>query len=471
MSLILENVRELGVDDEGILDAATQQEKIDFKMVTFTLAGRQYAINIMKVKEISKANRFTFVPNTLGFVEGVYNLRGEIITIINLRKMFHLPAVTRAAESLENIIILHIDDSIIGVIVDSIENVIGVSSQMIQPRHPLFTDIQMKYISGVVEVGGKLYVILDVDRIFGEEESLAAPPAAATEPAPGAGTKAAAGTKTAAGGTSRPERTPETAAKKAVRTKDDDTLDFQFVSETLAAFASFHVDALNEAWVKARLAEWKKMRNKNGQAVQLKDQQEAYDFLDPFFSPHTGELWGQEYRKEFEQALWKGEMLSIKAWNPGTDKGYEAFSLCAILKLRYPKARIKVWACDTNLLAISAAPLMILERDTVPEYFIKAGYMKGGAKGYQFVPEMKDCVLFEYHDILHGTSLPELDLIVARDVLSFCSSPQKEKLVADFAGMLKPGGMIVVGTNERITFPGLVLSHEGNVVAYQKEKD
>ncbi|MBN2353440.1 MAG: chemotaxis protein CheW [Spirochaetales bacterium] len=471
MSSTLENARELGVDDEGILDAAKQQEKIDFKMVTFSLAGRQYAVNIMKVKEISKANRFTFVPNTLTFVEGVYNLRGEIITIIDLRRMFNLPPVPRANDRLENIIILNIRENVIGVIVDAIENVVGVSSRTIQPRHPLFTDIQMKYISGVVETGGKLYVILDVDRIFGEEEEAAAGALAVgqdpREPGVGTGTKPSA----SAEGSVRAQRTPEPAAKKAGGAKADDALDFQFVSETLAAFDSFHVDALNEAWVKSRLVDWKKMRNKKGQAVQLKDRQEALDFLDPFFSPHTGELWGAEYKKEFEKALWKGEMLSIKAWNPGTDKGYEAFSICAILKQRYPKARIKVWACDTNLLAISAAPLMVLDRDVVPEYFIKAGYVKGGAKGYQFTPEMRDCVLFEYHDILHGTTLPELDLIVARDVLSFCTSVQKDKLVADFTGMLKPGGILMVGTNERIAFPGLALTHEGNVVAYQKEKD
>ncbi len=469
MSSILENAQELGVDDEGVLDAAKKQEKIDFKMVTFSLAGRQYAINIMKVKEISKANRFTFVPNTLAFVEGVYNLRGEIITIIDLRKMFNLPSVPRSGDRLENIIILNIQENVIGVIVDSIENVIGVSSRTIQPRHPLFTDIQMKYISGVVETGGKLYVILDVERIFGEEEQAGA---GAPDDLRAPEAQAAAGAKPAAAeGAVQARRAPEPAAGKPGRAKADEALDFQFVSETLAAFDSFHVDAVNEEWVKSRLGDWKKMRNKKGQAVQLKDKQEALDFLDPFFSPHTGELWGEEYKNEVEKALWKGEMLSIKAWNPGTDKGYEAYSICAILKQRYPKARIKVWACDTNLLAISAAPLVVLDRDVVPEYFIKAGYVKGGAKGYQFAQEMKDCVLFEYHDVLHGTNLPELDLIVARDLLSFCTTAQKEKLVAEFAGMLKPGGFLLVGTNERIAFPDLALAHEGNVVAYRKEKD
>ncbi len=61
---------------------------IDFKMVTFSLAGKDYSVDIMYVKEIAKASRFTYVPNTMPFVLGVYNLRGDIIPIIDLRIFF-----------------------------------------------------------------------------------------------------------------------------------------------------------------------------------------------------------------------------------------------------------------------------------------------------------------------------------------------------------------------------------------------
>ncbi len=455
MSSILDDVREAGFDGEDVIESTTKQEKIDFKMVTFTLAGRQYAVNIMKVKEICKANRFTYVPNTAAFVEGVYNLRGDIITIINLRRMFHLSAIQRDKDVLENIIILNIQENTIGVIVDGIENVIGIDSQMIQPRHPLFTDIQMKYISGVVEMNGKLYVILDVERIFGdaEEKAVAAAPVSETEQSPA----------------SPPV---ERKAGKAARVEEDDTaVDLQFVTETLAAFASFHVDELNLVWVSQRLGEWKKLRSRKRQEIQLAGPEEAADFLDPFYSPHTRELWGEEFREEFADALGKGEMLSVRAWNPGTHRGSEAYSVCAALKLRYPKARIKVWACDTDLLGISAAPGMLHDRDTVPDYFVKAGYMREGDKGWQFSQEMKDTVLFEYHDVLHGTELPGLDLIVARDLLSFFTTMQKKKLINEFREKLNPGGILVIGTHERITAPGFTLLHEGNVIAYQKEKE
>ena len=68
-------------------------ENIDFKMVAFSLAGKDYSIDIMKVREISKATRFTYVPNSLPYVKGVYNLRGNIISIIDLRTLFNLPTV------------------------------------------------------------------------------------------------------------------------------------------------------------------------------------------------------------------------------------------------------------------------------------------------------------------------------------------------------------------------------------------
>ena len=73
------------VNEEIAEERKEKLANIDFKMVAFSLAGRDYAIDIMKVKEIAKAGRFTYVPNTSPFVLGVYNLRGEIIPIIDLR--------------------------------------------------------------------------------------------------------------------------------------------------------------------------------------------------------------------------------------------------------------------------------------------------------------------------------------------------------------------------------------------------
>ena len=139
---------------------------IDFKMVTFSLADKDYSVDIMYVKEIAKAGRFTYVPNTLPFVLGVYNLRGEIIPILDLRLFFNIEVPPRDENKLENMIILTVDDQIFGIVVDKIDKVVGVQKSTIQPPHPLFGDINIKYIDGVVESNNRLYVLLDVTRIF-----------------------------------------------------------------------------------------------------------------------------------------------------------------------------------------------------------------------------------------------------------------------------------------------------------------
>ena len=123
---------------------------VDYKMVTFSLAGKDYAIDIMQVKEIAKTGRFTYVPNTLPFVLGVYNLRGEIIPIIDLRLFFNIDIPSREDNSVENMLIVSVEDQLFGVVVDAIDKVVGIQKSTIQPPHPLFGDINIKYIYGVV---------------------------------------------------------------------------------------------------------------------------------------------------------------------------------------------------------------------------------------------------------------------------------------------------------------------------------
>jgi purine-binding chemotaxis protein CheW len=148
------------IKDLAQLNAELQEQKertdtVDFKMVTFSLGGKDYGVDIMNVKEIAKADKFTFVPNAASFVRGVYNLRGDIIPIIDLRLFFHLPQ-DRKADGLENMLILRIEDRVYGTIVDKIDKVVGINTENIQPPHPIFGDINIKFISGVVEKQGDL---------------------------------------------------------------------------------------------------------------------------------------------------------------------------------------------------------------------------------------------------------------------------------------------------------------------------
>jgi len=400
---------------------------IDFKMVTFSLAGKEYGIDIMNVKEIAKAGKFTFVPNAAPFLRGVYNLRGDIIPVIDLRIFFHLPAEKKAAEALESMLILRVDEHVFGVIVDNIDKVVGISSHSIQPPHPIFGDINIKYIRGVVESTQKLYIILDVERIFAQREE--EKPKIISE-LPGS------------------NYVPLAASPVEVPEQQDFVMsdsELQFVKETLFALKRFTTGHLNEAWVSERYRDWSSGRK--GADLQVKNLEEADDFLSTFYSPCSQRFWSDDYAESFMALLPETASKNIHVWNPGCGKGYETWSLACILRKRYPDARIKIWANDNDLLAISNAPNMVFELEDIPEYCRE--FMVKGKTAYSFDQVIRDSVLFEYHDVLNANPFPELDLVVARDLLSFLGQNDQARVFEDFSEKLKTHGLIVLGKNER----------------------
>lgn len=419
---------------------------IDFKMVTFSLAGKDYAVDIMQVKEIAKAGSFTYVPNTSPFVLGVYNLRGDIIPIIDLRRFFNIPAPRKSRQAIENMVIVTVEDQTFGVVVDGIDKVIGVSKTTIQPPHPIFGDINIKYIRGVVEEAGKLYILLDVHRIFsfrlGEEERTAvvdrgvvpspSPPAVSVPPG------------------------------------DEENLNVGFISDTLAAFGRFFTSAVNEGWLRSRYLVWRDVRS--GAEVQLQHEEYVAEFLSTFPSPDTGVFWSGEYAASVGSVLSRmqvGKVVTV--WNIGCGAGHESYSLAVLLRKTFPDAVVRVHASDSDLFSISNAPML-----TVPEHVIGDWYkpyvVKGVSGSYTFSQEIKEMVLFEYHDCTHPSALPDVDLIVARDVLSSLAVPVQHTLLKEFSEKLKATGVVLLGQNEVMPKDtGWLRQIEGTVAVFSKE--
>jgi purine-binding chemotaxis protein CheW len=403
-----------------------QKERVntdDYKMITFSLGGKDYGVDIMNVKEIAKADKFTYVPNAASFVKGVYNLRGDIIPIIDLRSFFHLPQ-DRKADGQENMLILRIEDRVYGTIVDKIDKVVGINSEAIQPPHPIFGDINIKFISGVVEKQGALYIILDVVRIFSQskEEEKARPVIA----------------EAAGAAYQSPEPLP---VQPAV---SDAALGF--IQENLGALRHFFSSLINENWVNKRFHEW--AATHTDADIQIKNSTEAEEFLSTFESPYTGTFWDDDYAALVKNILPELPSGNIQAWNLGCGKGYETYSFACILKQRYPDGRIKIWANDDDIMAISQAPTQTFDLEEVPEYC--RPFMVSGKNGYTFDQTIRDSVVFEYHDILNENPLPDLDFILARDILSFLPVRDQERVVAGFVEKLKGGGMVIMGRNEQL---------------------
>jgi len=418
-------------------DAADTQKQdnmvvVDYKMVTFSLAGKDYAIDIMKVKEIAKAGRFTYVPNALPFVLGVYNLRGDIIPIIDLRLFFNIEMPEREYDALENMLIVSIGELTFGIVVDEIDKVVGIQKSSINPPHPLFGDINIKYIQGVVEVNNRLYVLLDIDKIFGAKaDSKTSEDAVMREMA----TRAAA-------------PSPAAAKKQAAPApKKEERVDYSFIVDSLANMRKFSASALNDKWMQVRYKEWEGERGKG--KTQLQNATDADLFLKKFYSPFSGTWWDKAYADAVLKALPDNTAKQIIVWNPGCGKGCETYSLACVLKKRYPEAKVKIYAHEVDLLSISNAPLLSVPAEVANDWM--APYITKKANGdYTFVQDIRDSILFEYHDCAHTNNLPTCDIIFARDVLSFLPEASQQTIIADFSEKLKGNGIVILGQNETL---------------------
>jgi purine-binding chemotaxis protein CheW len=142
------------------------------QLVTFQLGDELYVINIMDVKEIVRVQAIRAIPNAPVYVEGIFNLRSEIIPIINLHKRFHLKktAASEEDELLSGFIILDIDGMMLGVIIDRVSRVVTIEREEIQPPPQMVSGIGAEYIQGVVRQEKGYLIILDIRDLFNPKE-------------------------------------------------------------------------------------------------------------------------------------------------------------------------------------------------------------------------------------------------------------------------------------------------------------
>jgi purine-binding chemotaxis protein CheW len=142
------------------------------QLVTFQLGEELYGINIMDVKEIVRVQSIRAIPNAPVYVEGIFNLRSEIIPIINLHKRFHLKKVLNSEEDelLSGFIIIDIDGMKLGVIIDRVSRVVTIEKEEIQPPPQMLSGIGAEYIQGVVRQDQGYLIILDIRDLFNPKE-------------------------------------------------------------------------------------------------------------------------------------------------------------------------------------------------------------------------------------------------------------------------------------------------------------
>ena len=147
-----------------------QDEKDDLmQLVGFKIDREQFGVNILMVQEIIRSAPSTPVPNSPDFVEGVINLRGDILPVIDLRKRLNFELTGDNSDTW--ILILDIDGRVTGFIVDLVTNVIKIEESDIEAAPEIATSgLENQYINGVIDIGGTLMILLDFNRILETDE-------------------------------------------------------------------------------------------------------------------------------------------------------------------------------------------------------------------------------------------------------------------------------------------------------------
>jgi purine-binding chemotaxis protein CheW len=146
----------------------------DEQIVVLDLGGEAYGVEIGRVEEIIRMQAITRIPNGPAFIEGVTNLRGRVIPVLDLRKRFGLPASEATRRS--RIDVGELGEHTVGLVVDGVSEVLLVGSDAVEPPSTLVTSADSAFLRGVAKLEERLILLLDLSRILSrsEQEDLAA---------------------------------------------------------------------------------------------------------------------------------------------------------------------------------------------------------------------------------------------------------------------------------------------------------
>ncbi len=142
------------------------------KYLTFSLAGEEYGIGILKVKEIIGMMPITPVPQTPGFVKGVINLRGKVIPVLDLRLKFGMEEMDYGERTTIIVVEVNEQDGIvqIGIVVDSVSEVVSIKAEDVEDTPAFGANLDTDYILGMAKVEGGVKILLEIDKVLNSYE-------------------------------------------------------------------------------------------------------------------------------------------------------------------------------------------------------------------------------------------------------------------------------------------------------------
>ena len=147
---------------------ATEEDQVACEYLTFRLGNEEYAIDILKVQEIRGYEAPTAIAHAPPFIKGVINLRGIIVPIVDLRIKFGLGTVEYTPFTV--VIILNVARRVIGIVVDSVSDVISLTGEQIRQAPDFSASFDTRYILGLASIEGQMLIVTDIERLMGSPE-------------------------------------------------------------------------------------------------------------------------------------------------------------------------------------------------------------------------------------------------------------------------------------------------------------
>jgi len=154
--------------DEDILDEEEDEDILKDKFLTFRLGDEVYALDISCVVEIIGIQEISHVPDLLAFIKGVINLRGRVIPVMDVRQRVNMNI--KEYDNRTCVIVIDLSGSLVGLIVDRVQEVVMISEDAIEPRPTINMKIRDQFILGMGKVEGQVIIILDVNKLLRDVE-------------------------------------------------------------------------------------------------------------------------------------------------------------------------------------------------------------------------------------------------------------------------------------------------------------
>lgn len=138
------------------------------RWVTFKLESETYGINVMQVQEVLRVSEIASVPGAPDYVIGIINLRGNVVTVVDTRRRFGM--ASKEVDDLARIVIIETEDQVVGILVDSVSEVVEIPGSEIETAPNVGTEESAKYILGVTSRDSELLILVDLNKFLSEEE-------------------------------------------------------------------------------------------------------------------------------------------------------------------------------------------------------------------------------------------------------------------------------------------------------------